>query len=486
VPQDASGLEFFPKRYVLRPKLIRLCLTILDPIDNSLPSIADFPAFRDIGTHSPQEVFYLCFRDLFQYNPALQDTPSLEKLDELYIESLGRYFGKQACVAKAALLKAPTGLNIFIKTNTVLISEAFLGSDVAKMKPYVQILRAFSSMHAFNILKNVVSPDTLRSAKLEHLIKIIVLLALCTEQTLDLIERREQPGSDWSDAERKLQDFIATEMVHHLRYLILTVFTSSSRLLRFVDSRDHQRLLANTFWKDFRDDTIQLVLWPGAGPPPRRQNSKKDVSRRSLALINAADGPWTLTEGSAASESPGNTSSRLTGEQSQIETPRPSHGSFKDILHHSWALEETVAADPLNYKPGVSSKLWTHHWVLQEAVVAGRLRYIPDISSALWDGTAELVTSITSNPTSQPVPQLLLTDPSLDSFSNFGADYESFNLDFPVLEMPDVQGNFDFDIFLNQSGDADFSAGIFDSNSVPDAMKMAEVLGSANKPNTTL
>jgi hypothetical protein len=193
VPQDASGLEFFPKRYVLRPKLIRLCLTILDPIDNSLPSIADFPAFRDIGTHSPQEVFYLCFRDLFQYNPALQDTPSLEKLDELYIESLGRYFGKQACVAKAALLKAPTGLNIFIKTNTVLISEAFLGSDVAKMKPYVQILRAFSSMHAFNILKNVVSPDTLRSAKLEHLIKIIVLLALCTEQTLDLIERREQP-----------------------------------------------------------------------------------------------------------------------------------------------------------------------------------------------------------------------------------------------------------------------------------------------------
>lgn len=71
-------------------------------------------------------------------------------------------------------------------------------------------------------------------------------------------------------------------------------------------------------------------------------------------------------------------------------------------------------------------------------------------------GAANVNAAPTSNPTSQPVQQMPPPDASLANFDSFGANDQSFNLDFSTLENPDVLENFDFDSFLNQSGDADF------------------------------
>ena len=71
-------------------------------------------------------------------------------------------------------------------------------------------------------------------------------------------------------------------------------------------------------------------------------------------------------------------------------------------------------------------------------------------------GAANANPAPTSNPTSQPVQQMNpTTDPSMN-FDTFGAGDQAFNLDFSTLENPDVLENFDFDSFLNQSGEGDF------------------------------
>jgi hypothetical protein len=211
-------------------------------IDNTLP-----PGTSITGTL--QQSFSLFFLDLFGDGGAPKDLAALELLDDLYIESLVRAFPHQTCVAKAALTKTRSGLNIFIRANTVLISEAFFPEKLARVKSDFQSLRASASLHAFKILGDVMSPGKLRSANLEQLIHIIVVLALFAEQVLDLIDRRDQPPSIWSQTERGMQDRLATELIHHLRYLIFAAFTSSSGLLDFLDARKPKQLLENSFWE---------------------------------------------------------------------------------------------------------------------------------------------------------------------------------------------------------------------------------------------
>jgi hypothetical protein len=89
-------------------------------------------------------------------------------------------------------------------------------------------------------------------------------------------------------------------------------------------------------------------------------------------------------------------------------------------------------------------------------------------------GAANTNLAPTSNPTSQPVQQMPPSDQVMNNFDNFPND-NSFNLDFSTLENPDVLENFDFDSFLNQSGEGDFGGdfGIggdanFDLNGVTD------------------
>jgi hypothetical protein len=185
------------------------------------------------------------------------DSGAIEKLDDLYIKAMVRAFPHQTCVAKIASTLAPSGLNIFIKSNTVLILEFLFPEEVAEVKPYLESLRALSSIYLFEILKDATSPAKLRTANFEQVVNIIIVLALLTEQILDLNERHDPVR--WSDEERKLQDWIVTELVGYLRYLILSVFSGKSRVLKFVDLNKRQRLLDNTFWTTFENETLEMV-----------------------------------------------------------------------------------------------------------------------------------------------------------------------------------------------------------------------------------
>jgi hypothetical protein len=202
----------------------------------------------------------ICFSEAALLKRLNLSRPLIARLNYLYQRVVELSWSKTAAQKRCELMKTNTGLNIFIKTNTILAEGPYIHQKadcyfvfsvvLERVKSELEELCAVTSMHALTVLERALTPSNLEEA---NTFTVISFVALLYQETLLQREAAAILQVDTQSIRHRSLIALDTHLLTWLRLLILKAYKRDCPLIRLL-SRDSEMLI-------LREDYWQQWLW---------------------------------------------------------------------------------------------------------------------------------------------------------------------------------------------------------------------------------